>query len=167
MAAKTSWHRYGTKLRHCHPMYRPTIGDQATWNSRRVVQRTTTNNVHCSCKSWHVRNQSPTATASGNIATQLKQRRKVYAQTPLPRFVVQRTDATQWLSTRWNTHQMYSRTTLGQEYQVFRHCASGKHQFACWLAILKENSMHRATLLLPSVKMQTNLWNCLLSNRCA
>ena len=21
MAAKTSWHRYGTKLRHCHPMY--------------------------------------------------------------------------------------------------------------------------------------------------
>ena len=20
MAAKTSWHRYGTKLRHCHPM---------------------------------------------------------------------------------------------------------------------------------------------------
>jgi len=22
-AAKTSWHRYGTKLRHCHPMCRP------------------------------------------------------------------------------------------------------------------------------------------------
>ena len=22
MAAKTSWHRYGTKLYHCHPMYR-------------------------------------------------------------------------------------------------------------------------------------------------
>ena len=22
MVAKTSWHRYGTKLRHCHPMYR-------------------------------------------------------------------------------------------------------------------------------------------------
>jgi len=21
MAAKTSWHRYGTKLPHCHPMY--------------------------------------------------------------------------------------------------------------------------------------------------
>jgi len=21
MAAKTSWHRYGTKLRHCNPMY--------------------------------------------------------------------------------------------------------------------------------------------------
>ena len=21
MAVKTSWHRYGTKLRHCHPMY--------------------------------------------------------------------------------------------------------------------------------------------------
>jgi len=21
MAAKTSWHRYGSKLRHCHPMY--------------------------------------------------------------------------------------------------------------------------------------------------
>jgi len=21
MAAKTSWHRYGTQLRHCHPMY--------------------------------------------------------------------------------------------------------------------------------------------------
>ena len=21
MAAKTSWHRYGTKLRHCHPTY--------------------------------------------------------------------------------------------------------------------------------------------------
>jgi len=21
MAAKTNWHRYGTKLRHCHPMY--------------------------------------------------------------------------------------------------------------------------------------------------
>ena len=21
MAAKTSWHRYGTKLRHCHDMY--------------------------------------------------------------------------------------------------------------------------------------------------
>ena len=21
MAAKTSWHRYGTKLRHCHPMH--------------------------------------------------------------------------------------------------------------------------------------------------
>jgi len=23
MAAKTSWHRYGTKLRHCDPMYMP------------------------------------------------------------------------------------------------------------------------------------------------
>jgi len=22
MAPKTSWHRYGTKLRHCHPMYK-------------------------------------------------------------------------------------------------------------------------------------------------
>ena len=22
MAAKTSWHRYVTKLRHCHPMYK-------------------------------------------------------------------------------------------------------------------------------------------------
>jgi len=22
MAAKTSWHRYGTKLRHGHPMYK-------------------------------------------------------------------------------------------------------------------------------------------------
>jgi len=22
MAAKTSWRRYGTKLRHCHPVYR-------------------------------------------------------------------------------------------------------------------------------------------------
>ena len=21
MAAKTRWHRYGTKLRHCHPVY--------------------------------------------------------------------------------------------------------------------------------------------------
>jgi len=21
MAAKINWHRYGTKLRHCHPMY--------------------------------------------------------------------------------------------------------------------------------------------------
>jgi len=21
MAVKTSWHRYGTKLRHCHPVY--------------------------------------------------------------------------------------------------------------------------------------------------
>jgi len=21
MAAKTGWHRYGTELRHCHPMY--------------------------------------------------------------------------------------------------------------------------------------------------
>jgi len=25
MAAKTSWHRYGTKLRHCHPMYNEEI----------------------------------------------------------------------------------------------------------------------------------------------
>jgi len=25
MAAKTSWHRYGTKLRHCHPMYMVTV----------------------------------------------------------------------------------------------------------------------------------------------
>jgi len=25
MAAKTSWHRYGTKLRHCHPMYNKTV----------------------------------------------------------------------------------------------------------------------------------------------
>jgi len=23
MAAKISWHRYGTKLRHCHPMHKP------------------------------------------------------------------------------------------------------------------------------------------------
>jgi len=22
MAAKIKWHRYGTKLRHCHPMYK-------------------------------------------------------------------------------------------------------------------------------------------------
>ena len=21
MAAETNWHRYGTKLRHCHPLY--------------------------------------------------------------------------------------------------------------------------------------------------
>jgi len=27
MAAKTSWHRYGTKLRHCHPMYTNGEGD--------------------------------------------------------------------------------------------------------------------------------------------
>jgi len=26
MAAKTSWHRYGTKLRHYHPMYSDRIG---------------------------------------------------------------------------------------------------------------------------------------------
>ena len=25
MAAKTSWHKYGTKLRHCHPMYINTL----------------------------------------------------------------------------------------------------------------------------------------------
>ena len=25
MAAKINWHRYGTKLRHCRPMYRPTL----------------------------------------------------------------------------------------------------------------------------------------------
>jgi len=24
MAAKINWHRYGTKLRHCHPMYMST-----------------------------------------------------------------------------------------------------------------------------------------------
>jgi len=24
MAAKTNWHRYGTKLRHCHRLYKPT-----------------------------------------------------------------------------------------------------------------------------------------------
>jgi len=23
MAAKTNWHKYGTKLRHCHAMYSP------------------------------------------------------------------------------------------------------------------------------------------------
>ena len=25
MAAKTSWHRYGTRLRHCHPVYTNTL----------------------------------------------------------------------------------------------------------------------------------------------
>ena len=28
MAAKTSWHRYGTKLRHCHPMYIARLQDK-------------------------------------------------------------------------------------------------------------------------------------------
>ena len=26
MASKINWHRYGTKLRHGHPVYRPTAG---------------------------------------------------------------------------------------------------------------------------------------------
>ena len=26
MAAKTGWHRYGTKLRHCHPMSEMDVG---------------------------------------------------------------------------------------------------------------------------------------------
>ena len=28
-AAKTSWHRYGTKLRHCHPVYRPMLASRS------------------------------------------------------------------------------------------------------------------------------------------
>ena len=33
MAAKTSWHRYGAKLRHCHPMYNRTCGVQVSNSS--------------------------------------------------------------------------------------------------------------------------------------
>jgi len=38
MAAKTSWHRYGTILRHCHPVYTSAlfVGRQA---GRRGVAR--------------------------------------------------------------------------------------------------------------------------------
>jgi len=30
MAAKINWHRYGAKLRHCHPMYRAVLGNTTT-----------------------------------------------------------------------------------------------------------------------------------------
>jgi len=41
MAAKLSWHRYGTKLFHCHPMYRPTPHQQLCIhpNSKRIVSQ--------------------------------------------------------------------------------------------------------------------------------
>jgi len=37
MAAKINWHRYGTKLRHYHPMYN--LVDARRLNSRRWAQR--------------------------------------------------------------------------------------------------------------------------------
>jgi len=37
MAAKTSWHRYGTKLRHCHPMYYTSITISLITCSRQVM----------------------------------------------------------------------------------------------------------------------------------
>ena len=43
MAAKTGWHRYGTKSRHCHPMYCRPIGTlsfpRANWTAKRKWTR--------------------------------------------------------------------------------------------------------------------------------
>jgi len=40
MAAKTSWHRYGTKLRHCHTMYKKIKGRGSLYSitERRVSE---------------------------------------------------------------------------------------------------------------------------------
>ena len=35
MAAKTSWHRYGTKLRHWHPVYRQSV----MFSAARIIRR--------------------------------------------------------------------------------------------------------------------------------
>ena len=34
MVAQTNWHRYGTKLRHCHPMYTSSRTMSATFHPR-------------------------------------------------------------------------------------------------------------------------------------
>jgi len=36
MAAKTSWHRYGKKLRHCHPVYSATVIGGSLGGSQRL-----------------------------------------------------------------------------------------------------------------------------------
>jgi len=46
MAAKTRWHRYRTKLRHCHPMYSPSAADTTTVKRLVLVQMNTVNTWH-------------------------------------------------------------------------------------------------------------------------
>ena len=38
MAAKTGWYRYGTKLRHCHPMYRRDADSRDQWTCRVIAK---------------------------------------------------------------------------------------------------------------------------------
>ena len=40
MAAKTSWHRYGMKLHHCHPMYCSTCSSEIRFNTSLLVKYT-------------------------------------------------------------------------------------------------------------------------------
>ena len=42
MAAKTTWHRYGTKLRHCHPMYRKNRNRVESEKQKLTQQKLTT-----------------------------------------------------------------------------------------------------------------------------
>ena len=54
MAAKINWHRYGTKLRHCHPMRFP------VWRYDTVYLRTITSLVVCAVfvlLKWSVRSR--------------------------------------------------------------------------------------------------------------
>ena len=56
MAAKASWHRYGTKLRHCHPMYSlHRFRQWFIWNNslflRSVIDITTACSPFCSLRS--------------------------------------------------------------------------------------------------------------------
>ena len=52
MAAKTSWHRYGTKLRHCHRMYRVGRKSKLLILSE-YVDKTTNGANHTAARAWN------------------------------------------------------------------------------------------------------------------
>ena len=66
MAVKTGWHRYGTKLRHCHPVYTDVrCGRVASWS---VAFST----CWCCCWWWRC---SGKATAACSYGSSTQQRR--------------------------------------------------------------------------------------------
>ena len=108
MAAETSWHRYGTKLRHCHPMYTQLIICRS--NAPTALRSTS----HCrkagySFRRWRGRRSrcrrrlpattlrrtreflstSPRSSPRPSVSTQWTQQRKLYTPCPKkrPRFI--------------------------------------------------------------------------------
>jgi len=51
MAAKTSWHRQGTKLRHCHPIYKSLFTEENGGAQKHRSENINTNKAKTATKS--------------------------------------------------------------------------------------------------------------------